>query len=177
MEDGKSPTYLKFAANFADRYDIDYVVKMDDDSVIGHNALFDWIDSELPPTPYNRRIYGGASRPSHVKNAVYAAGEFYFMSADLADYVGNELTAADRLNMMHPKRHIEDLDMGTFIFSNPRPVKFVGMDEIWSHPFKTEINYRKEFASATKTKLIPEKHLVVNWGFFCWRHETYPLIE
>eukprot|EP00979_Chaetoceros_neogracilis_P002213 scaffold387_cov266-Chaetoceros_neogracile.AAC.5 len=168
MEDGKSPTYLKFAANFADRYDIDYVVKMDDDSVISHNALFDWIDSELPPTPYNRRIYGGFSRPSRVKNTVYAAGEFYFVSADLADYVGNELTAADRLNMMHPKRHIEDLDMGTFIFSNPRPVKFIGMYQwkMWTHPHKTETQYREGFTHATKTKRIKVKP-VFRWDIFC----------
>mmetsp|Transcript_21278 Transcript_21278/g.31509 ORF Transcript_21278/g.31509 Transcript_21278/m.31509 type:complete len:348 (+) Transcript_21278:86-1129(+) len=167
MEDGKSPTYLKFGANIANQYGIDYILKTDDDSVISFNAVFDWIDSELPPSPYNRRIYGGAPRLSRVKNTIYSAGEFYFMSADLADYVGNVLTAGDRLSLMN-SRPIEDLDMGTFVFSNPRPIKFVSMDQkkIWSHPKKTEDEYRTEWDATTKSGWIPRKQ-VFQWNFYC----------
>jgi len=168
MEEGKSPTYMKFGANIAKQYGIDYVTKMDDDTVLTHKNFFDWIDSDLPPTPYNTRTYGGATRPSRIKYTVYGAGEFYFMSTDLADYVGNKLTAEDRLLMMHPRRHVEDLDMGTFVFSNPRPIKFVSMDQkkIWSHPKKTEDEYRTEWDAITKSGWYPRKK-VFEWKFYC----------
>mmetsp|Transcript_21277 Transcript_21277/g.31508 ORF Transcript_21277/g.31508 Transcript_21277/m.31508 type:complete len:349 (+) Transcript_21277:86-1132(+) len=168
MEDGKSPTYLKFGANIANQYGIDYITKMDDDTVLTHKNFFDWIDSDLPPTPYNTRTYGGATRPSRIKTTLYGAGEFYFMSTDLADYVGNKLTTEDRLLMMHPRRHVEDLDMGTFVFSNPRPIKFVSMDQkkIWSHPKKTEDEYRTEWDATTKSGWIPRKQ-VFQWNFYC----------
>jgi hypothetical protein len=139
MEDGKSPTYFKFGADLSKDYNIDYVAKIDDDTVLSPELLFsELLDSELPPAPYNRRIYGGQTWYSTSKKLCYAAGQFYFMSSDLANYVGNVLSAEDRLSLMH-KRHTEDADMGAFVFSHPRPVKFVnaGMNRIWIHPCKT----------------------------------------
>ena len=166
MEDGKSPTYLKFGANIANQYGIDYIAKTDDDSVIGINALFNWIDSDLPPSPYNRRIYGGAPRLSRVKNTLYSAGEFYFMSADLADYVGNVLTAGDRLSLMN-SRPIEDLDMGTFVFSNPHPIKMFNMHQrkVWMHPMKTEVAFRKMFLKSSDLPIVHPA--IINWGNSC----------
>ena len=168
MEDGKSPTYLKFGANIANQYGIDYILKTDDDSVISFNAVFDWIDSELPPSPYNRRIYGGAPRLSRVKNTIYSAGEFYFMSADLADYVGNVLTAGDRLSLMN-SRPIEDLDMGTFVFSNPHPIKMFNMNQekVWVHPMKSEAAFRKMFLKSRGK--LPVHPAMINWANSC-RH-------
>ena len=77
------------------------------------------------------------------KEIIYASGEFYFMSSDLANYVGNVLSAEDRLSLMH-SRHTEDGDMGAFVFSHPRPVKFVhaGMNMIWMHPRKTSEKFK-----------------------------------
>ena len=52
----------------------------------------------------------------------------YFMSLDLAYYVGNELTAQDRVDLRTAKRPVEDLDMGTYVYSHPYPIKYLNMD-------------------------------------------------
>ena len=137
MEDGKSSTYFKFGASLATPYEIDYVAKIDDDSVLSPHLLLQLIEDDLPPAPFNRRHYGGSSWASYAKNMMYGAGQFYFMSSDLANYVGNSLSAKQRLSMMH-SRHTEDGDMGAFIFSHPRPVKFLNLSNhaFWHHPRK-----------------------------------------
>lgn len=147
MENGKSPTWFKFGASISESYDIDYIAKIDDDSVLSPELMFQFIADELPPMPYNRRIYGGTGWASKAKNVLYAAGQFYFMSSDLANYVGNQLTAKDRLEMQHSYRATEDADMGVFIFSHPRPVKFfnLSMYKFWAHPLKYEKKFRKAY--------------------------------
>ncbi len=148
MEDGKSPTWFKYAANVAKEFGIDYIGKIDDDSVLSPELLFEFISTELPPSPFNRRIYGGSSWATFAKNVVYGAGQFYFMSSDLADFVGNTLTAKDRLGLQH-KRHTEDADMGAFVFSNPRPIKFLNLSQyrMWIHPKKQELDFRNTWGS------------------------------
>ena len=143
MENGKSPTWFKYAANVAKASGIDYIGKLDDDSVLSPELLFNFIAHELPPQPANARIYGGPIWATYAKSVVYAAGQFYFMSSDLADYVANQLTATDRLEMQL-NRHTEDADMGTFVFSHPRPVKFLNLSNyrIWIHPMKKEKPFR-----------------------------------
>lgn len=112
METGKSPTYLKFAAEIGKEYGIDYISKIDDDSVISPHLLFQFIDDDLPIAPYNRRLYGGSPVASWKHDSVYASGQFYFVSVDLAEYVGNELGPEDRKSLMH-SRPTEDCDMGS----------------------------------------------------------------
>ena len=120
MEHGKSATFFKAIVEIAKKYNIDYIAKTDDDTVHNKDLIQDWINEDLPPAPYNRRIFGGEVRISWRKEVIYGGGEFYFMSTDLADYVGNELTADERRQQ---SVFIEDLDMGTFVHSHPRPVK------------------------------------------------------
>jgi len=164
MEDGKSPTYMKFAANLAKGYGIDYVAKTDDDSVISPWALLGFIEEDLPPTPYNRRIYAGEPRLSEKKSEIYSAGEFYMLSSDLADYVGNVLTPAARLGMMVS---VEDVDMGTLVHSHPHAIKYLNMNsrKIWIHPRKTE----KEFRSTWKheARKLPTRQTMLGWSFYC----------
>ncbi len=167
MEDGKSPTYMKFAAEIAKEYGIDYISKIDDDSVLSPDLLFQFINDDLPIAPYNRRMYGGSPVPSWGHNHVYVSGQFYFVSADLAHYVGNELTPADRKKMMHA-RPTEDCDMGSFIYSNPNPIKLVNMNtgKVWDHPKKT----LEEFAESWNVDLenvLPAYADVLPFSFFC----------
>lgn len=168
MEDGKSPTWFKFGATAAKKYAIDYIAKTDDDSMIGTEALLNWINEDLPPTPFNKRIYGGSPRLSANKNHIYAAGEFYFMSADLADYVANILTAESRLSMMISWKHTEDLDMGTFVSSHPRPIKFLNLNErmFWIHPKKTEVEFRESYEKDSWR--LPQRRSVMPWNSFCF---------
>jgi hypothetical protein len=109
MEDGKSPTFMKTAALVAKEYGLDYIAKTDDDSVVGLSSLIEYMDSDLPPAPYNTRTYGGSLVLSRAAKTqfVYAQGQFYFMSADVADHVGNVLTAEKRATI---GMSIEDLD-------------------------------------------------------------------
>jgi len=167
MEDGKSPTWIKYAADIAAEYGIDYVSKIDDDSVISPHLLFQFIADDLPPVPYNRRIYGGSALPSYLYHLMYGAGQFYFMSADVADYVGHELTAEDRKGLRH-SRPIEDLDMGSFVYNMPKPVKFLNMRhyEIWTHPKKTE----EQWSNAWEVELdeqLPKAMDPMPFWFFC----------
>lgn len=142
MEDGKSSTYFKFGADLSRSFDIDYIAKIDDDSVLAVDALLDMLNHDLPPSPYNRRHYGGAPWGSWGKDLMYGAGQFYFMSSDLANYVGNILSAKQRLSLMH-SRHTEDGDMGAFVFSHPRPIKFISLASFtfWHHPRKDRASF------------------------------------
>mmetsp|Transcript_20757 Transcript_20757/g.30426 ORF Transcript_20757/g.30426 Transcript_20757/m.30426 type:complete len:321 (-) Transcript_20757:70-1032(-) len=168
MEDGKSTTYMKFGAQLAEEHGIDYIAKIDDDSVLSDKLLFQFIEDDLPPAPYNRRIYGGTSWASYGHSIMYAAGQFYFLSSDLANYVANGLTVEKRKEMMH-FRPTEDGDMGTFVFSHPRPVKFMNLStyRFWSHPKKTEADFLKGWGDMWKLpsrgNMMPFFHLCPAW--------------
>eukprot|EP00554_Chaetoceros_debilis_P008518 CAMPEP_0194100522 /NCGR_PEP_ID=MMETSP0150-20130528/1329_1 /TAXON_ID=122233 /ORGANISM="Chaetoceros debilis, Strain MM31A-1" /LENGTH=192 /DNA_ID=CAMNT_0038786887 /DNA_START=1516 /DNA_END=2091 /DNA_ORIENTATION=+ len=137
MEDGKSPTFMKFASNIATAHGLDYVVKLDDDTYLSTVLFTICTDEELPPAPYNIRTYVGPPHLSRLKNHVYAAGEMYIVSTDLASYVANKLSFEDRENLAI---HIEDLDMGTYVHSSPRPVKYKNINGgmFYHHPCKSE---------------------------------------
>ena len=122
MEWGKSPTYMKFASKIAAEYGIDYIAKLDDDTYLSTELFAIFVDDELPPAPYNIRMYIGPPRPSRIMHHIYAAGEFYMLSSDLANHVANELDADYREDI---SIHIEDLDMGTFVQSIQRPIKII----------------------------------------------------
>ena len=122
MEWGKSPTYMKFASKIATEYGIDYIAKLDDDTYLSTELFAIFVDEELPPAPYNIRMYIGPPRSSRIMSHVYAAGEFYMLSSDLANHVGNELDDDYKKDI---SIHVEDLDMGTYVHSNPNPIKYL----------------------------------------------------
>jgi hypothetical protein len=167
MEDGKSATYFKFGASIGIQHSIDYIVKLDDDTLLSPELLLQFIEDDLPPAPLNRRIYGGRGWMTRSKSILYGAGQFYFMSTDLAHYVGNVLTAADRKAMTH-NRKTEDADMGVFVFSHPRPIKFINMakGQIWRHQeMKKEEAFRK--AWKTRMRVLPLFSKALPWNHFC----------
>jgi hypothetical protein len=89
------------------------------------------------------------------------------MSTDLAHYVGNVLTAADRKALSH-SRKTEDADMGVFVFSHPRPIKFInmGMLQIWRHyGMKDEVAFRN--AWETRMSVMPIYEHILPWNDFC----------
>ncbi|GFH55255.1 hypothetical protein CTEN210_11731 [Chaetoceros tenuissimus] len=173
MEDGKSATYFKFGAEIASKYGIDYITKLDDDTIPSPTMLMDFIEDELPPSPFNRRIFGGRVWTTKA-NIYYGAGAFYFLSADLAHHISHNLSAKDRKSLSHfPKT--EDADMGKFLFTHDRPLKFVNLSahQFWEHDFKTEEAFRtrwseildpnrKEPRLPRRAKSVPWKHLCPN---------------
>ena len=168
MEHGKSTTYMKFASSLAEEYDIDFIGKFDDDSLLGPNVFIDFMDENLPPAPYNRRIYGGSVRTSRTKNHFYAAGEFYFMSTDLAHWVGHEMGIDARNKVMI---YIEDLDMGSYIHSHPRPIKYINLflGSPYFHPLKKESEFREHWdLHMDRLSLeLPKNGMKIPWICYC----------
>ena len=72
MEEGKSTTYMKFGTTLP----VDYIAKVDDDTVLAIQLLLQLMEDDLPPIPYNKRIYGRSGWGSRAHNHVYAAGQF-----------------------------------------------------------------------------------------------------
>ena len=171
MEKGKSATWLKYASLIGHQYGIDYVMKVDDDTVTSVTNLVQFTRDELPPAPYNTRIYGGPPRPSVSAQTMYAAGELYFMSLDLAYYVGNELTAQERAEMRTAIKSIEDLDMATYVYSHPYPIKYLNLNlwKIWEHSQKTkkENFYKYKWAKMRIRKQTHQRKAPFQWGWYC----------
>ena len=166
MEDGKSPTFMKATASIAKEFGIDYIAKTDDDSVVGLSSLIEYMDSDLPPSPYNTRTYGGSLVLSRAakKQFVYAQGQFYFVSADVADHVGNVLTAEKRATI---GASIEDLDMGLYVETIKRPLKMIdtSSQQFWFHPMKAE----EEFIKASSEVSFPiAKYNLLNFKMACY---------
>ena len=92
MEEGKSTTYMKFGTTLP----VDYIAKVDDDTVLAIQLLLQLMEDNLPPISYNKRIYGGSSWASRTHSHLYATEPFYFISADLANYVSRQLTNGKR---------------------------------------------------------------------------------
>lgn len=120
MNDGKTPAYFKWAASIATEYNLDYVFKVDDDTMISVPHLFRHVVDRLPPYPFNKRYYGGrildvnmcgkSKRCHYISPNGYMAGQFYYLSPDLAHGVSN-----DDLDPL-PDTRTEDLDMGRAVF-------------------------------------------------------------
>jgi hypothetical protein len=59
MNDGKSQTWLNYAAAVADEYGMEYVAKCDEDSILSLPKYFAFTADRLPRAPYNRGFYAG----------------------------------------------------------------------------------------------------------------------
>jgi len=140
VDDGKSSAWFKYASSIADEYVIDYIAKVDDMSILSPELFFQF-QEDLPVAPFNQQMYGGLPKPSYHHKLFYGTGEFYFMSADVANYVGHTLTADERQQIMSKETsRMEDADMGALVLSSPRPIKFMNLHGYqiwsWSHPSK-----------------------------------------
>lgn len=142
---GKVPTYFKWAFQMSQEYDIDYVSKVDDDTMLFMPYLFEKIIDPLPPFPYNQRLYGGwltdfyqCGGKEHclkISPDGYMAGQFYFMSPDLAYVVSSD---------EHERNYAlqkESLDIGVSIFDWAKVNKIMihlfvigGNYYLWEHP-------------------------------------------
>ena len=142
MEYGKSLTWFKYGASIAKELRIDYIGKIDSDAYLKTGELLALIKNELPPVPYNRCIYGGRPLPDFQGSSVYMAGQFYFVSSDLAWYVSYEMNPKERDELT---LNIEDLDFGRYVSSHTMPIKFFALHNriFWMHPIKKEDQWRE----------------------------------
>jgi hypothetical protein len=167
MNEGKSQTWMKYGAQIAQEYDLDYVTKCDADSVLHLHEFFQWAYVHLPPAPYNKHVYVGALRDKaywlrHEKEEdriryesyfgqnfdgvhLYVAGQLYIMSTDLAKYVGQEALT----NKCSYCEGHEDHDISAMAFHSPDPIKLmvIGRSQrFWEHPVKGEPRWKRIWA-------------------------------
>ena len=151
MEDGKSPTWFKYATTVIDDHVyFDYVGKTDTDTLILPEKFLDGtLGTSCPAFPDNARLYGGIYRGQDSNFPImigpcYFAGELYWMSSDLARFVSS--LDLDR-KAVDPR--IEDLAMGNFVHSHPLPIRRVAEPEhrfsYHKHPIKKRVRYRLEW--------------------------------
>jgi Galactosyltransferase len=157
MNEGKSQTWFAYATKIMKQYDLDYVGKMDSDSLPYFDKFFDWARISLPPPPFNTGILAGApvdkmwwtgtkkqladdSREEYFKSKygkvmhLYAAGQCYIMSRDLAETVVMEAPTSEAYREGH-----EDHDISAMAFHSPKPISFHLLSlaqQFWRHPVK-----------------------------------------
>lgn len=165
MNDGKSPTWMYYGSKLARKYDLDYVVKCDEDSILHLHEFFRFAYKHLPPAPYNTNVFVGAPRDKafwpqlHNDTAereqyeayfgnvyegvhLYLAGQLYIMSADLAYFTGIE---ARRSNCSYCEG-FEDHDVSALAFHSPDPLKLMLIGRphrFWEHPVKSGPRWKR----------------------------------
>jgi len=112
MNDGKSESFVYFASVMMKKYNLDYAMKLDADSILHLHDFLAFAHSNLPPFPYYHRVFAGALRNKYhwprpeTKEAfnqkeaywqlewervhLYLAGQMYLLSLDLAEWVVQE---------------------------------------------------------------------------------------
>jgi hypothetical protein len=141
MNEDKSQSWLYYASKVVVQYDINYIGKMDVDSVPFLDKFFDFRDHSLPPPPYNKGILAGIVRDKHLwKQAIsrnsatrkqkmkerffythynslhlYVQGEMYILSKDLAEGVG-KVARKETKNAKRFAEGVEDHDVSAMAF-------------------------------------------------------------
>ena len=167
MNEGKSQTWMYYASKIAEENDLDYVGKVDADSLLLLHEFFHFAYKNMPPAPYNSMMYIGALRdkaywPKHTTQAaqnkfesyfgavyggvhLYVAGQLYMMATDLAKYVGQEALSGKCSYC----EGIEDHDISAIAFHSPEPIKLVCIGQthrFWVHPVKGERRWKRIWA-------------------------------
>ena len=146
MNDGKSQTWFAYAAKIAEEHSIDYIVKQDTDTILYLDKFFDFVDTMLPPAPYNRNIMAGSvvdkfwwgadkvnRRAPAEKWAIqryggllhlYVEGQWYLMSPSLANTVQQQALLGPDETSKYFAGH-EDHDVSAMAFHSERPINLI----------------------------------------------------
>jgi len=161
--EGKMQSYFKWVHTLiADRtLSVDYIAKVDSDTILFPPQWFSFVESDLLPAPYNRRIYGGilldrlecgGLRKWHCRQMVnlnYMSGQMYFMTPDLAAFIVSDGYGAEV--RQRNQYFTEDLTIGNFVHSYPHgPIHQVVITEeysLWEHgdTLKDPINFLRRW--------------------------------
>ena len=120
-------------------------------------------------------MYGGSSWGNYHKSSIYAAGQYNFLSIDLAHYISNMMTHEQRMSLTD-KRPSEDMDIGAFVFSHPNPIKFVTITppyKFWYHPLKTAESWNEFWEE--RIDELPKRGDHLPFNFLCprWAEKNY----
>lgn len=149
MNEGKSDSWFHYASTLLHR-NIDYVSKLDLDTLVSIPQLLSFVNDELP-IPHQRappRVFGGLlmdfeacggkffkARCSPIKGKVFMSGQFYFVSYDLVQHQSRLRTNDTLIQRKH-----EDLNFGIRIWAYPHPIKVIAFNPhmFWWHGYKNE---------------------------------------
>jgi hypothetical protein len=168
MNEGKSQTFFYYASTVMEEFGFEYAMKLDADALLHLHDYFLFTHNHLPPKPYNTNIFGGALRDKAgwpAGNAVdqprkesfwgiefegvhlYLAGQMYFMSLDLCQFVANEAPYSKvRLAEGGYLEGHEDHDIAAMVFHSPTPIHMVTIGKsqrFWEHPVKGEPRWKR----------------------------------
>lgn len=146
MNKGKTPTWFKYASKISSTFgenSIDYIAKLDSDTLISIPNLLDMLNYDLPTVP--RNVYGGivcdekaCGDPERchkiLQGKIYMTGQFYFISHDLASYISD-----DKLDRASISQYSEDVDLGMWVHSSNRILKMIVLNNknvFWIHNTK-----------------------------------------
>jgi hypothetical protein len=147
MNEGKTPSWFHYANTLPG---IDYISKLDLDTLMSMPQLLHFIDHELPRYTPSRptRVFGGLlmdfeacggkfwpSRCDPAKHKPYMSGQFYFCSHDVAHY-----QSTWRTNWTFKHRKHEDINFGIRVWGYPHPIKLMALNPsyFWIHGLKNE---------------------------------------
>lgn len=166
MNDGKSFTWLNYASNYlSGPLGLDYIGKMDIDTMLLLDRYFEFSNKFMSPIPYNRNTlignfvakqhwgkkYDEAKEIHFIKHwtwvHIYAAGEMYILSTDLAkstvQFIEMNPVMKDIGNARNYLAGHEDHDVSTFAFisanesKDPMTLVMIPRDQKWwRHPLK-----------------------------------------
>ena len=156
MNRGKTPSWFDYASHALVPQGIDYVSKIDLDTLVSIPQLLQFVNEELPqrsePPP---RVYGGIlmdfeacggkwwpAKCDPVKGKAYMSGQFYFLSYDIVQYV-----SARRADKTFKERKIEDLALAIRIWAYPHPIKLMAMNPsyFWVHGLKNDTLWHEQY--------------------------------
>jgi Galactosyltransferase len=179
MNEGKSQTWFYYASLQLEKYGIEYVMKMDTDSLLYLDRYFTFADHSLPPAPYNSRIMAGAPvdkawwKMDRAKKDVkepyfnkyystmhlYAAGQMYILSYDLARDVAKVAATHDKVEIYKEGHEDHDVSMMVFLaleYEKDHPIKYVILpyhNPFWLHNLKLKFgisNWKKAWDDEIK---------------------------
>lgn len=167
MNQGKSFTWLYYASNYLSGHlGIDYIGKVDTDTLISMHSYFQFHEKFLFPTPMNTNTLVGhfldkrttwrvneleREKETHFRTRwesvhVYCAGEVYIMSVDLANATAASAWLRPDVRQLHSEM-VEDHDVSTMAFlstedsKNPMNLIMIAKDKKWwTHPLKRHRN-------------------------------------
>ena len=139
-----------------DRNGIDYVSKLDLDTLISLPQLLDFVNTELSPRLPLPRVFGGLmmdfencggkwfeSRCDPANSKAYMSGQFYFCSHDIVHYQSKW-----RTNSTFKSRKHEDLNFGIRVWGYAHALKIMALNPnyFWYHPLKNATQWMEGFS-------------------------------
>lgn len=176
MNEGKTPAWFKYASDLNEHGErlFDYAAKIDSDTLLSVPDLLHLLDNDLPVGEDAFNVYGGIlcdqrvacerhdddAKRDHCERTlhgrVYMTGQFYFLSADLAAYVGHDdqlvtrkAAGAGGKEQRRPKDennkderspYSEDVDLALTLHDSNRVLRLVVLNNknvFWLHNTKT----------------------------------------